>query len=258
MAKRNAQGILSGKTVIVTGASRGIGEACVRGFVAEGAKVAIFDLPQERDAGEELSGELGSSAEFFACDVTVAAQCETAVKATNNKFGPVTTLVNNAGIAIAGGLEEMPESDWDKIFSVNVKGIYLVSRHVIGHMRASGGGSIINMASESAFIGFAMHPAYCASKAAVVHLTRSMAVRYAPDNIRVNSLCPGTIDTALYRGFLATLPNPDEVHQQVLDKHPLGLGQPEDISAAALFLASDSSRYMTGSPMLVDGGSTAL
>ncbi len=258
MGKRNAQGILSGKVVIITGASRGIGEACVREFVAEGASVAIFDLPQERDAGEKLAAELGELAQYFPCDVTSADQCEAAVKAASKKFGPITILVNNAGIAISGGLEEMSEADWDKIFSINVKGIFMVGRLVIPQMRKSGSGSIINIASESAFIGFPMHPAYCASKAAVVHLSRSMAVRYAPDKIRVNSLCPGTIDTALYRGFLASLPNPEEVHQQVLDKHPLGLGQPEDISAAALFLASDNSRYMTGAPMLVDGGSTAL
>ena len=257
MTSTTPEGRLGGKVAIITGASRGIGAACARQFVNEGARVILFDLESERQAAQTLCAELGAAADFVSCDVANADHCKTAVATAEKKFGPVNVLVNNAGVAIAGGLEEMPEADWDKVFSINVKSIFLLSRHVIPQMRRSGGGSIINMASESAFIGFAMHPAYCASKAAVVHLSRSMAVRYAPDNIRVNSLCPGTIDTDLYRGFLASLPNPEEVHQQVLDLHPLGLGQPEDISAAAVFLASDEASYMTGSPMLVDGGSTA-
>jgi NAD(P)-dependent dehydrogenase (short-subunit alcohol dehydrogenase family) len=114
------------------------------------------------------------------------------------------------------------------------------------------------MGSESAFVGFPMHPAYCSSKAAVVHLTRSMAIRYAPEKIRVNSLCPGTINTELYQEFLALQPDPAAVNAEIERMHPLGIAQPEDIAWAAVYMASDESRYMTGSPMLVEGGITAI
>jgi NAD(P)-dependent dehydrogenase (short-subunit alcohol dehydrogenase family) len=250
-------GRLRAKTALITGAARGIGAACVRRFVAEGARVAFCDLPSREELALELVKELGASAHFIPCDVTHAAQCADAVGIASERFGEITVLVNNAGVAIPGGLEEISEADWDLTFAVNVKAVHLIGRHVLPIMRRAGGGSIINIASESAFIGFPMHPAYCASKAALVHLSRSLAVRYAKDGIRVNALCPGTIDTELYREFIAKQPEPDSVHKMVLDMHPLGLGTAEDIAAAAVFLASDESRYMTGSPMLVDGGATA-
>jgi NAD(P)-dependent dehydrogenase (short-subunit alcohol dehydrogenase family) len=167
-------------------------------------------------------------------------------------------LFNNAGIAVVGGVEELTEDQWDRQYAVNVKSIFLVCRRVIPVIRQAGGGSIINMASESAFVGFPMHPAYTSSKAAVVHLTRSMAVRYASEGIRVNSLCPGTIDTELYQEFLAQQPDPAAVNADVTRMHPLGIGKPEDIAWAAVYLASDESRYMTGAPLLVEGGITSI
>lgn len=245
---------LRGKIVIVTGGASGIGLACAERFVAEGAQVAIFDL--DADAGEPAARRLG--ARFYPCDVSCARDVDTAVEAASRDLGPVNVLLNNAGISIPQGLEEMDEADWDRTFAVNVKSVYLVSRRVIPLMRQAGGGSIINMASESAFIGFPMHPAYCASKAAVVQLSRSMATRYAREGIRVNALCPGTIDTPLVRRFFAQLPDPEAALREVERMHPLGIGQPEDIAWAAVYLASDESRYATGSALLVDGGSTAL
>lgn len=250
-------GRLTGKTAIVTGAASGIGLAITRAFLAEGAAVAMLD--RDADTLEAEAAALDRDAvRAFPCDVARADQVAAAVAAAAEALGPINTLVNNAGISIPGGLEEMPEEDWDRIFAVNVKSVYLVSREVIPMMRASGGGSIINVASESAFIGFAMHPAYCASKAAVVHLSRSIAARYAKDGIRTNALCPGTIDTPLYRGFIALQDDPEAVGKAVEDMHPLGIGVPEDIAYAAVFLASDESRYATGAPFLIDGGATAI
>lgn len=249
-------GRLAGKVALITGASRGIGAACAELFARHGAKVAIIDLAQTADEGTKLAEKIGN-ARFFACDVTSAEDCARAVAEAADALGPINVLVNNAGIAIEGGLEELSEADWDRIFSVNVKSIFLMGRHVLPMMRRSGGGSIVNIASESAFIGFPMHPAYCASKAAVVHLSRSLAVRHAGENIRVNALCPGTINTRLYRDFIDSLEDRDAVEKAIIDMHPLGIGEPDDIANAALFLASDESRYMTGAPMLVDGGAVA-
>jgi len=250
-------GRLQSRVAIVTGAASGIGLAITRAFLREGAVVGLLD----RDA-EALAAAIGTlegaPVVHAVCDVTRADEVHSAVASVTEALGPTDILVNNAGISIPGGLEEMEEADWDRIFAVNVKSVYLVSREVIPSMRAKGGGSIINVASESAFIGFAMHPAYCASKAATVHLSRSMAARYARDGIRTNALCPGTIDTPLYRDFIARQDDPEAVSRQVEALHPLGIGTAEDIAPAAVFLASDESRYATGAPFLIDGGATAI
>ncbi len=248
---------LRNKTAIVTGAAGSIGLAIVSAFMREGARVALLD----RDAGALRSAmEMLPAGEASAhqCDVTVAAEIDGAIAAATDRHGPFNVAVNNAGISLVGGLEELTEEEWDLTYAVNVKSIFLLTRKVIPQMRSRGGGSVINIASESAFIGFAAHPAYCSSKAAVVHLSRSMAARYAKDSIRTNALCPGTIDTPLYRNFLAQQDDPERVNREIEALHPLGLGSPEDIAHAAVFLASDESRYATGAPFLIDGGSTAI
>lgn len=250
---------LKDKIAIITGAARGIGAKSAELFAGEGAAVAIWDLNTER--GKATAQQLhaaGGDAIFCPCDVTDSAQIENAVNRVVSELGTPNVLFNNAGIAVVGELEQISEADWDRQYSVNVKSIYLVSRAVIPLMRAAGGGTIINMASESAYVGFPMHPAYTSSKAAVVHLTRSMAVRYAEDNIRVNSLCPGTINTELYQEFLAKQSDPESINKQIEAMHPLGIGESEDIAWAAVYLASDESRYMTGAPMLVEGGILSL
>lgn len=250
---------LKNKIAIITGAARGIGAKSAELFAAEGAAVAIWDVNVER--GENVAQQIqsaGGTAIFCQCDVTDTAQIQEAVQQTTSELGMPNVLFNNAGIAVVGELEDISEADWDRQYAVNVKSIYLVSRAVIPLMREAGGGAIINMASESAYVGFPMHPAYTSSKAAVVHLTRSMAVRYAEDNIRVNSLCPGTINTELYQEFIAQQDDPDAVNKEIEAMHPLGIGEPEDIAWAAVYLASDESRYMTGAPMLVEGGILSL
>ena len=250
---------LNNKIAIITGGARGIGAKSAELFAAEGAAVAIWDLNTAR--GEQMTQQIkaqGSTALFCACDVTDASQIQDATQRVTSELGAPNVLFNNAGIAVVGELEEIAEADWDRQYAVNVKSIYLVSRAVIPLMREAGGGSIINMASESAFVGFPMHPAYTSSKAAVVHLSRSMAVRYAEDNIRVNSLCPGTIRTELYQEFLSQQDDPEAVNDEIDRLHPLGIGEPVDIAWAAVYLASDESRYMTGAPMLVEGGILSL
>ena len=250
---------LKNKIAVITGAARGIGAKSAEFFAAEGAAVAIWDLNAER--GEKVAQQIqgnGSTAIFCPCDVTNTVQIQDAVQQTISELGTPNVLFNNAGIAVVGELEDISEADWDRQYAVNVKSIYLVSRAIIPLMREGGGGAIINMASESAYVGFPMHPAYTSSKAAVVHLTRSMAVRYAKDNIRVNSLCPGTINTELYQEFIAQQEDPEAVNREIEAMHPLGIGESEDIAWAAVYLASDESRYMTGAPMLVEGGILSL
>ena len=251
-------GRLSGKSAIVTGGAQGIGAAI-------GADVISRRAPGLRSSTERLRRSVqrwrrclaARTSGDFRCDVSVGDDVDAFYRSASAWLGTPRIVVNNAGTAISGGLEEMAEADWDHLFAVNVKSIYLVTRRAIPMMRAAGGGSVINMASESAFIGFPMHPAYCASKAAVVHLSRSMATRYAPDGIRVNALCPGTIDTPLFRAFLAQQPEPEATRAEILRMHPLGIGTPEDVAHAAVFLGSDESRYATGAPFLIDGGATS-
>jgi len=253
-----SSGRLAGKVCLITGAARGIGAASARLFAREGATVAIVDVRDE--LGQQVAQEIrsaGGNAQYFRCDVTNAAQVEATVNAVREAFGTINVLFNNAGTAIVGTVEELSEEDWDRQFAINVKSMFLCSKYVVPIMREAGGGSIIHQSSESGLIGFAVHPAYCASKGAVINLTRSMALAYAPDKIRVNCICPGTIPTPLYHEFADALPNKDEVEAMLKREHPLGLGTEEDIAYAALFLASDESRYMTGAPMIVDGGYTA-
>jgi NAD(P)-dependent dehydrogenase (short-subunit alcohol dehydrogenase family) len=249
---------LEGKVCVVTGGARGIGAAIARLFAREGGSVVLVDIKDElgRPLAQEL-GRDGARALYFHCDVTHAQQVAAMVQAVIAAFGRIDVLVNNAGTCIQGSVEHISEQDWDKTFAINVKSIFLCSKHIVPVMRNNGGGSIIHMASESGLIGFPMHPAYCASKGAVLNLTRSMALGHAQDRIRVNCICPGTIPTPLYHEFTSSLPNREEVEMSLKREHPLGLGTEEDIAYAALYLASDESRYMTGAPLIIDGGYTA-
>lgn len=251
-------GRLQGKRCIISGASRGIGATAARLFAREGASVVLFDLKD--DLGAQVVADIvnaGGEALYQNCDVTSLAKVSAAVEAAVQFLGGIDVLFNNAGTCLEGGVEKLSEEDWDRTFAINVKSMFLCSKFVVPVMRQNGGGSIINMGSESGLIGFPMHPAYCASKGAVLNLTRSMALGHAKDNIRVNCICPGTIPTPLYQEFVSSLPNRAEVEASLKKEHPLGLGTEEDVAYAALYLASDESRYMTGSPLIIDGGYTA-
>lgn len=251
-------GRLEGKCCVITGAARGIGAATARLFASEGAAVVLADIKDELgDAVVSEIRDLGGRAVYLRCDVTQQNSVDQFVRTASEVLGKIDVLFNNAGTAIEGTVETLSEEDWDRTFSVNVKSQFLCARFVVPHMRRIGGGSIINMASESGLVGFPMHPAYCASKGAVINLTRSMAVAHASDGIRVNCICPGTIPTPLYYEFTNSLKNCEVVERSLRREHPLGFGDEKDIAFAALYLASNESSYMTGSPLIIDGGYTA-
>ncbi len=249
---------LAGKVAIVTGAAQGLGEASVRRFARAGAQVALVDIKQEK--GEAVAADIrahGGVAEFFRCDLTDTPTVANCVAAIEARFGRIDALYNNAGVSVAGTVETLAEAEWDLMFDINVKAKYIVSRHVVPIMRRGGGGSIIHQSSESGITGSPYHPGYCASMGAVVNLTRAMALSHAPDRIRVNAICPGTIPTEVLQRFLDTVRDPDRVMEELRRDHPLGLGEAIDIANAALFLASDESKYVTGAILAVDGGYSA-
>ena len=248
---------LKSKTAIVTGAASGIGLAIARAFLGEGAKVALLDRNADALAG--AVGELNASqASVHLCDVTRADQVDKAIAEATIRLGPPNVLVNNAGISISGGLEEMKELEWDITFAVNVKSIFLVSRRVIPLMRAHGGGSIVNVASESAFIGFSMHPAYCASKAAVVHLSRSMAAGYAKDAIRTNALCPGHDRHPALPKLSGAAGRPGLIAAWSKRCIRSVLERPKILPWRRSSSPRTKAATCTGAPIMIDGGSMAI
>jgi NAD(P)-dependent dehydrogenase (short-subunit alcohol dehydrogenase family) len=250
---------LQGKTAIITGGAGGIGRATALLFAREGAAVSIVDLNQE--AGLELVREIslaGGRAIFEHADVTGAIDCQCLIERTIREFGPVQILFNNAGMIRRASVIDMSEEDWDQVMAVNVKSVFLMSRQVIPQMTKAGGGSIINMASGWGIAGGARAAAYCASKGAVVLLTKAMAIDHGPQRIRVNCICPGDTDTAMLRSEARQLGEDEGQFLSGSAKRPLGrIGRPEEIAQAALYLAGDASSFVTGTTLVVDGGGLA-
>lgn len=250
---------LSGKRAIVTGAGSGIGRATA-GLLAElGAAVVLADVDEER--GAEAAAEItkaGGAADFVRCDVSKAADCERVVATARDVHGGVEILFNNAGIIRRSTVCEITEDDWDLVMAVNIKSIMLMSSRVIPLMEAAGGGSIINTGSGWGIKGGAQAVSYCASKGAVVNMTRAMAIDHGPRNIRVNCVCPGDTATGMLADEARQLGEPVDAFYQDAADRPLGrIGRPRDIAGTVAFLAADMAAFVSGAVIAVDGAGTA-
>ncbi|MDQ6729435.1 MAG: glucose 1-dehydrogenase [Actinomycetota bacterium] len=252
-------GRLKGKVAIVTGAGSGIGRAAAILFAEQGASVVVADIQADRAASvaREISDERGHA---ITVDVASEDSVSAMVSEAAQRFGGIDLLYNNAGVNSSGAVSEATLEDWERCFAVNVTGTFLCSRAVVPHLKPRGGGAIVNQGSVAALVGVKRFAAYCAAKGAIVALTRSMAVDLAPQRIRVNCICPGTVYTPLMEPMLRERGGGDVKRglELTVEKYPVGrLGDPQDIAAAALFLLSDEASFVTGSIYPVDGGMTA-
>lgn len=247
---------LKDKIIIITGAGSGIGKSTAALFASEGATVIIADV--QEDSGKAAATEIeatGGNAMFIPCDVTDASSTTVMADQVFNTFGRIDVLFNNAGISGVGAVHEVSEEVWERVMRVNVTGVFLACKAVLHYMMKTKKGSIINMSSGIAEIGVAERASYSASKGAVLSLTKAMQVDYAPYGIRVNALLPGTIMTPFVEGYLKTSLDPEASVAAIKRRQLSGeLGKPEDVARAALFLASDESEFVMGSPLYVDGG----
>jgi NAD(P)-dependent dehydrogenase (short-subunit alcohol dehydrogenase family) len=250
---------LTNKVAVITGGASGIGRAAALLFAREGAAVAIADL--NHSAGQAVAKEIsatGGQSIFEKADVTRDEDCKRVVDRAVEEFGAIQVLFNNAGIIRRATVVDLSEEDWDRVMAVNVKSMFLMSRHVVPVMARAGAGSIINMASGWGLSGGARAAVYCASKGAVVLLTKAMAVDHGPQNIRVNCICPGDTDTGMLRNEAQQLGEITDRFLADAARRPLGrIAQPDEIAQAALYLASDASSFVTGTALVVDGGGLA-
>ena len=246
---------LTGKVAVISGCSRGLGEAESRLFAREGARVVLGDV-RESD-GEALAEEIrvaGGRAEFQRLDVASEPDWQATISTAVRLFGRLDILVNNAGIYSTVPVEETTVDEWDLIMSVNARGVFLGTKHAVPAMRASGGGSIVNVSSTTGLVGSRRGSAYGASKAAVRVLTKITAIQHAGDKIRANSVHPGPVETEMIAANLAT----PEGRAASTGRVPMGrIGTVDDVAFGVLFLASDESSYMTGAELVIDGGLTA-
>ncbi len=247
---------LSGKAAVVTGASSGNGRAIARRFAEEGASITVADVREDPRMGGEPTHELieaaGGDAQFVECDVSSIADLQDAVAATVDAYGSLDVMVNNAGVERQLPIEEADEEDYDWLMDINLKGVYFGSQAAIQQMvEQDGEGVIVNMSSIGGIRGLDNSSLYCTSKGGVTNLTRELAVEHGENDIRVNALNPGFIETAM------TMED-GETADGILEQTPLGrAGQPEEVAKAALFLASDESSFVTGHNLVMDGGFTA-
>ena len=247
---------LDRRVVIITGAAAGIGEHSARLFAKEGAHLVLVDLAEEPLT--KLAAELEAASTVvldIAGDISDAKVCKSIVERTTANFGRLDIVFNNAGIVLGGSLVDCTEDEWQQTMDINLKSMFLLCKSSIPIMQRQGSGSIINMSSVAGPAGVNNRGAYSVSKAGVIGLTKSLAIDFVTDGIRVNCICPGTVDTPSLRQRIASSSNPEETRRSFIARQPMGrLGRPEEIAALALFLASDDSKYMTGQALFMDGG----
>jgi NAD(P)-dependent dehydrogenase (short-subunit alcohol dehydrogenase family) len=250
---------LEGRVALITGAASGIGQATAVMFAREGARVGLVDLDETggRETLRSITAE-GGDALWVHADVSVTDDAKRAAEAVAAWHGRLDILFNNAGVSHVGVLHETPEAEWDRVVAVNLRGVFLMAKYVLPHMIARGGGCIINMSSGAALLGLEKRAVYSATKGAVLALTRAMAVDYAAHGIRVNALCPGTVYTPFVERYLqSSYRDPAAALEKIRQRQLTGtLGRPEEIAAAALYLASDDAAFITGAPLIIDGGMT--
>ena len=247
---------LKDKVAVITGSTRGIGEACAKLFAREGAKVVISG--RNAEDGRRVVAEIkagGGAADYVSCDVSIARQVRDLVDKAVEIYGRIDILMNNAAIEDVKTVLDTTEEDWDNIIDTNLKAVFIGTQQAIPYMQKQGGGVIINTGSTFGHVGSPGYAAYHATKGGVLSFTRATAVSYIKDNIRVNSLSPGTIDTpGLRNGVKATAKDPEAAMASYLALQPMGrFGTPQEIAQGALFLASDDSGFMTGADLLIDG-----
>jgi NAD(P)-dependent dehydrogenase (short-subunit alcohol dehydrogenase family) len=250
---------LSGKVALITGGGTGIGRAIALAFAREGASVTVVGrrLEKLREVVVEIqkSGGAGLAME---CDVTHAAEVARAVKGTVERFGRLNVLVNNAGALHVSTVEGISEEEWDRLMTVNIKGPFLMSRTVLPEFRKCGGGAIVNIGSVLGLLAVKDRAAYCASKGGVTMLTKAMAIDHAPENIRVNCICPSIVETELVKGVFNETPEGQAMRKARIATIPLGrIGRPLDVAEMAVFLASEESSWLTGAAIPLDGGLSA-
>jgi meso-butanediol dehydrogenase/(S,S)-butanediol dehydrogenase/diacetyl reductase len=250
---------LAGKAAIITGGGTGIGRAIALAFAREGAKVAVAGRRGEKL--EEVAQEVrkaGGEALAIVCDVTKWEESRSAAEQAERAFGRLNVLVNNAGVLSVSTVETITEEDWDRVMRTNLKGPFLMSRAVLPAMRRTRGGSIVNISSVLGLVAIKDRAAYCASKGGLTLLTKAMALDHAQDNIRVNCICPSVVETPMVREIFSRGEEARKAREARVATLPLGrFGQPEDVAALAVFLASEESSWTTGTAIPLDGGLTA-
>lgn len=249
---------LKGKVAVVTGGGSGIGRAIALAFGREGASVAVFGRRQEPLDRVVTELQQGQGAMAVACDVCSSQETLAAVKRVEERLGPVSVLVNNAGILSVSTIESIPEEEWDRVMATNVRGPFLMCRAVLPSLRRAGGGAIVNIGSVLGIVAMKQRAAYCASKGGITLLTKAMALDHAHENIRVNCICPSIVETELVHGLFSDSEEGRKLREARIGTLPIGrFGKPDDIAELAVFLASDESSWITGTAIPADGGLTA-